>query len=303
MTKHHITAFTLLLSLGIIWGTGYSIARFAMTHDVPPLGYSFWQSLGPAIFLSIIALARRERIHFSLKHLRYYLICGLTGIVIPNSNMYVAASHLPAGLLAVIVNTVPIVAYPLALLARIEQFDWPRFFGILLALTGLMLIILPKTSLPSADALPWVLSTLITPCSFAFCAVYITRFRPVDTDSVSLAAGTLIAASILLLPPVLLSHSFYAIQHPFTTPDFVILLEIILSSIGYVLFFQLLKIAGPVYYSLVDTIVSLTGLFWGYMIFHETLNLWTSTAVILIITALIVVNMRQNTAFRDSTTL
>jgi drug/metabolite transporter (DMT)-like permease len=286
MPNKPLLSFMLLLLLGFIWGTGYSIARYATLNGVPPLGYSFWQSLGPAILISLISCFGASRFKFSLPHLRYYLICGLTGIAIPNTNMYFAAPHLPAGLLAVIVNTVPVVAYPMALIAGLESFQMMRFMGVVSAICGIMLIIIPSASLPSPHMVPWVLSALITPVSFAFCAVYISRYRPEKGDSLSLAAGTLIASSLLLLPIVILDRSFYALHLPLTPADWVILLEILLSSIGYVVLFQLIKMAGPVYYSLVDAIVALKGLFWGYLIFHEKLNIWTATAVGLILIAL-----------------
>lgn len=289
MNNQSAISLSLLLLLGFIWGTGYSIARFAMTNGVSPLGYGFWQSFGPAILLTFICFKNKSSMKMSVSHLRYYFICGLTGIVIPNTNMYFAAPHLPAGILAVIVNTVPIVAYPMAIAARVESFHWMRFCGVCLALTGLMLIVLPKTSLPSPEVMPWVISALLTPLSFAFCSVYISRYRPAHSNSISISAGTLIASSLMILPLVLSSKSFYMLHLPFSLSDKVILLEIILSSIGYILFFQLIKIAGPVYYSLVDTIVSLTGLMWGYFLFHEKLNQWTGSAVLFILFALILV--------------
>jgi drug/metabolite transporter (DMT)-like permease len=284
---------SILLLLGFVWGTGYSIARFAVTNGVNPLGYSFWQSLGPAILISIIAWSSREKIKITGPHCRYYFICGLTGIALPNTNMYFAAPHLPAGLLAVIVNTVPIMAYIMALIARVESFSWIRLIAVGLALSGLMLILFPTNSLPSPEMIPWILSALLTPLCFAFCSVYITRYRPADSTSLSLAAGTLIFSSILLTPLVFGTKNFYLMHLPFTTPDWVILLEILLSSIGYILFFKLLQVSGPVYYSFVDTIVAVTGLFWGHLIFGEKLNFWTSIAVILIIFSLILVNKRQ----------
>lgn len=283
----------LLLFLGFIWGTGYSIARFAMTHGVNPLGYSLWQSIGPALLIGLLAYSQNKTAPIQTAHWRYYFICGLTGIAIPNTNMYFAAPHLPAGLLAVIVNTVPIMAYMMALLARVESFNLLRLTAVLIALAGLMLILIPHAGLHSPLMTPWVLSALITPFCFAFCAVYMTRFRPKNSNSLSLAAGTLVFSSLLLTPIVLLSGHFYALHLPLTAPDWVILLEILLSSLGYILFFQLMKIAGPVYYSFVDTIVAMTGLFWGYLIFDEKLNFWSGTAVALIICALIIVNKQQ----------
>ncbi len=293
-----ILSFVILIFLGAIWGTGYSIARFAMTNGVPPLGYSFWQSIGPAIVIGLLALIRHRTVTTSTSNLRFYLICGLTGIAIPNTSMYFAAPHLPASILAMIVNIVPIIAYPIALFVGLEKFSWERMIGILCAVAGLMLIILPKSSLPSAEMIPWVLSTLITPVSFAFCSIYIAKYRPKNSSLLALTAGMLIASSILLIPLVFMTHNFYMLHLPLTSPDWIILLEIALSSIGYVLFMQLIKIAGPVYYSLVDTIVVLTGIFWGYLIFNEHLNRWTLTAVCLILLALLLVTQQQRYAAR-----
>jgi drug/metabolite transporter (DMT)-like permease len=291
-----LLALTTLIILGMVWGTGYSIARFAMINGVPPLGYSFWQSIGPAIVLALIAAYRGKLPKLTKSPLSYYFICGLTGIVIPNTTMYFAAPHLPASILAMVVNTVPIVAYPLALLARLESFNWQRMAGIVAAVLALMLIILPDASLPDPDMARWVLLALITPVSFAACSIYIARYQPANLDSITLSVGMLSLSSLLLLPLVVGTHSFYMFHLPLTAPDGVVILEILLSSLGYLLFFQLIRIAGPVYYSLVDTIVVLTGLFWGHMIFGERLNQWTGLAVYLILMALLLVTRQQRKA-------
>ncbi len=293
-------AFLVLIALGFIWGTGYSIARFAMTHGVEPVGYSFWQSLGPAILISLLALiTQRREITFNASHLMFYFMCGLLGICIPNTIMYFAAPHLPAHILAIIVNTVPIMAYPLALFVKLEKFHWLRFIGILLGLAGLLLIILPQGSLPAPNLIPWVIFTLLTPLCFAVCSIYIARYRPEKTSTIAMTAGTLIFSSLLLVPLVIFTNQFYSLNFPLNLPDKVILLEIALSSVGYLLFFYLLKIAGPVYYSLVDTVVVLTGVFWGYLLFHETLNRFTLPAVLFILMALILVTQQQRQANKD----
>jgi drug/metabolite transporter (DMT)-like permease len=207
--------------------------------------------------------------------------------------MYYAAAHLPAGILAIIVNTVPIIAYPMALLAHLEQFNLQRLLGIVLAVFALMLISIPKSSLPDETMAPWVLMTLITPISFAACSIIIAKFRPANSHTLELTAGMLIMSSMILAPIVYLTGNYYHFSLPLTLPDQIILLEILLSSIGYVLFFQLIKIAGPVYYSMVDTIVVITGITWGYVLFNETLNRWTGSAVVFIILALWLVTTKQ----------
>ena len=170
-----IFSLTLLLLLGFIWGTGYSIAHYAMTHSVAPLGYGFWQSMGPAILLLFIIFLKKNRLTTPVKTQSiylYYLICGLMGIVIPNSVMYFSAARLPAGLLAVIVNTVPIMTYPLALIFGREIFHPLRGMGVLCAMIGLLCILIPHNHLITVNTLPWVLIALLAPLSFSCCAIF-----------------------------------------------------------------------------------------------------------------------------------
>ena len=102
-----------------------------------------------------------------------------------------------------------------------------------------------------------------------------------------LATGMLVLSAIVLTPVVLLIHQFYGFHWPLTIPDWLILLEVVLSTTGYVIFFTLIKLAGPVYYSLVSGVVALTSLFWGWLIFHEGLNAITILAVIFILLAIV----------------
>ena len=292
-TKSPAKAILLLVSLGIIWGSGFSLARFATTNGVNPMGYAFWQSLGPAIFTFSLYFFKNRRFPLSKEYLRYYLVCGLLGIAIPNTNMYFSAPHLPSGLLGVLVNTVPIITYCLALLTKQERFQSGRIMGVALGFTGIMCIVLPQANLPSVTMIPWAFTTLITPLCFATCAVYAAAFRPKNADSMNLSAGMLICSTLLLTPLILKTGNFYPLTAPFNTADWVIILEMILSSIGYIVLFQLLKVAGPVYYSLVGGVVVLTGLSWGKIAFGETLNAWTFVATFLILFGIYMVTLWQ----------
>lgn len=292
-SSKQILPFFLLLALGFIWGSGYSLARYATTHGVNPLGYAFWQSLGPACLVLFFTQVFGEGLPLSWKHIRFYFICGLIGIALPNTNMYFAAAKLPAGLLAVIVNTAPVMTYFFAFILRQERFSYLRFCGILLGVAGIMALTIPKTVLPEPGLALWIFIGLVTPLCFAVCAIYASLWRPQQSDSLALSAGMMICSALLLFPLVHVTKSFYPLWPPFAPRDWVILLEILLSSLGYVIFFQLLKIAGPVYYSLVGGVVALTGLFWGWAIFGEKLNGWSTVAVILVLLAIGLVSIGQ----------
>lgn len=288
-----LRALGLLFFLGILWGSGYSIARFATTHDITPLGYAFWQSLGPAILTSLFCLFNRYSLPLHKSNVYYYLICGLVGIAIPNSNMYISSAKLPASLLAILVNTVPLITYLFTLVLRQERFSLLRFLGIILGFLGILCLVIPKASLPSFAMIPWIFITLLTPICFASCAIYAAAQQKNRGNVVIQAAGMLTVSAILLLPIVLYTGNFYWPKPPFSATDWVILLEIVLSTIGYILFFQLLRLAGAVYYSLVGGIVMLAGIFWSWLIFGETLNIWTSVTTLLILAGIYLVTLGQ----------
>jgi drug/metabolite transporter (DMT)-like permease len=92
---------------------------------------------------------------------------------------------------------------------------------------------------------------------------------------------------------VIQQQAFHPLTLPFTVAKQVIVLEMILSSIGYLLFFMLIRKAGAVFYSLTGGVVALTGLFWGYLIFGEQPSKTQGIATLLIILAISLLSWRQ----------
>ncbi len=288
--NHTIKSLFLLLLLGFIWGSGYSIARYAMTHDVQPLGYSFWQSIGPAFLLSLICFINRDFSLFHSTNWSYFIICGLVGIAIPNTNMYFAAAQMKAGMLAVLVNAVPLMVYPLALLFKQERSDAFRLVALIIGLIGLSYLIYPMEGYRWNG---WHTMALITPLSFAVCAIYISAARKNNIPPISAAAGMLLSASLFLTPIVFAQDAFYSLSWPMNLSQKIVVLEVFLSSLGYLIFFRLIRLAGPVYYSLTGGVVAVTGLFWGVILFGETPNWHELFGALMILFAIGLLSWRQ----------
>lgn len=280
----------LLIFLGFIWGSGYALAKFALTNGVPILGYAFWQVIGPALLLTLIGLIGKQIPLLHPSYWPYFIVCGLIGIAIPNTNMYFIASHLPAGLLAVLVNTVPLLVYPLALITRQEKLDGWRVFSLMIGMLGIVLIIGVKTTNVLST---WSLLALLSPLSFAVCSIYIAVKQPPEMSSLQAANGMLLAASLMFIPLVISQNAYYPLSGPLTLVKQVVLLQILLSSIGYLLFFSLIRTAGPVFYSITGGVVAITGLIWGFIIFREVPTYTQAMAVCLILTAIFLLSWRQ----------
>jgi len=281
-----LLALLLLILLGIDWASGYAIAGFVMRNGVSPYGYAFWQSFGPLLCLFIIQLFRKDI--FPAKHSLIYSIgCGLFGIAIPNLLVYLASQKVSSAILTIVANCAPIFIYPLALLFRKEKFNILRLIIVLIGSVGIILLVSPiKTNLEFNFANYWLYIALLIPLCYAFSVVYIAKFLPNNGNVLNYSMWMLLVSALFNMPLTLAHKGFY----PLSLPDlnsWLIILEVILSTIGYVLLFIILKLVGPVYYTLVNAIAALTGLIYGKLIFSQEFNMVTYVASMLIISAII----------------
>lgn len=279
-------ALFLLILLGIDWASGYAIAGYCMTHGVNPYGYAFWQSFGPFIILLCIQTIRGE-LWLEKSGAVYALLCGVFGIVIPNLLIYFAAVHIPSGLLTVLANLSPIFTYPLALAFGDEKFSISRLLLILLGLIGVALIVIPNTHSLTLDlGSAWLYLALLIPFSYAFSAVYLSRFHPGRGSVLNYALWMLMVSTLCVSPLTVIQQGYYPLNlHDLNSA--LILLEIFLSTLGYILLFVIIKMVGSVYYSLVNAIAVLTGVIYGYFIFQQQFSISTYLAIGIILLVII----------------
>lgn len=279
----------LLLALGSIWGGTFSLARIGASGGISPLGYSLYFHLGAACGLVALMAAQGARPRFSRNMLGYFLIGSMLANTVPSLAMFISVRHVPTGLVAVFVTLAPAVTYSLALAAGLERFDARRALGTALGFAGTLLIVLPRASLPSRDMVPWVLLALCIPLFYGSSTVYAALKRPAGLDSWTNAAMFMFASVAVVLPVSLAAGEFHV---PGTVPlyaDLILLLHATLGVASQFLLYEILRVAGPVVVSQVAYIVTLTALFWGWLLFGERHSawVWLATAIILAGVALV----------------
>jgi drug/metabolite transporter (DMT)-like permease len=284
----------MILLLGSMWGLSFSFSKMAANGGVHAVAYTFWQGLAAGLIVAAICRLRRMRIPLGREWLRYYFTIGLTGIVLPNVNLVTAIAHLPAGVMVLTIPFVPLLTYGIAVGLKMERFSMLRFAGVLCGLAGVALIVLPKASLPDPAAAPWFLLALATPALYATTNVLAARLRPPEAKSLPLAGGMLLAAAMLLTPVVFAMDVLYLPSLPVGEAEIGMLGQIAVSSVAYLIFFEVLRLAGPVFMSFTGYIVTLTGIAWGVVLFGEHHSPWVWGAAILIFTGLALVNLRRN---------
>lgn len=281
----------MLVGLGGLWGLSFSLSKVAAMGGVHPFAYAWMQSTGAALFLTLVCYRKGIPFDLSRGHLVFFAGAAVIGLVLPNINIITTAKYIPAGVMSTVVSTVPVLGYVLAVAFRIEGFRWNSAVGICIGLIGALLMVLPKTSLPSPEMVPWVLIAFLTPAFYACSGIFSDRMRPEGTHSLAAARGMLIVASLATLPLMLAVDGFYPLMADPGPTDFAMLGQICISSVAYILYFEILKRAGPVFLSLVSYVVTLFGLFWGWVIFGEIHSAWIWASVGCVFTSMVMVNI------------
>jgi drug/metabolite transporter (DMT)-like permease len=290
-------ALVFLLALGSIWGLSISTSKLAV-QAFGPFSVVFWYALVAFLVLAAISLVRGKLPPLDGRHVRYYVASGLIGFAIPSLNNVLVVQQVPAGILSTMIATAPVFTYAIALVAGQERFQVMRASGIGLGLVGALVILLPANSLPDAGMAPSVALGLLTPFLYGISAVVISRYMPRETDSITLATGFLGVAVVFFLATMLASGET-ALPWPVQWPGSHMILWLgITSSAAYVLYFQIIRIAGPVYLSQVGYLVVTIGVVAGILIFDEQHSLWAWIGIGLMVSGLVLVNLGQLRAAR-----
>lgn len=293
LPKPDALAFILIIGMGVAWGLSFSLAKIVSLAGVHPFAYTWWQTAGAGGIVLAITAFRRIPIPVSRWHLGYYAYCGIVGIAVPNYINLTALGHLSAGLTSVLVNTVPLMTYCLAVLFSVERFKPVRFIGVLVGLSGVLLIILPETSLPDPALVGWVLIALLTPVCYAANSVFVAKYRPAATHAMALATGQMLTAGGAISVMLVVNQDFMVLWPPFDASELAMLGQVVISAINYTLVFEVIRRAGPVFFSQVAYVVTLTGIGWAALIFSETLSIWVWAAVIAVFCGVYLVNKKE----------
>jgi drug/metabolite transporter (DMT)-like permease len=285
--------YFLILFIGVVWGATFSLARLATEGGAHPLGLTFWQTFGGGIMLLGVCAVRRKWPVINRRFVLFYLVVGSFGSVLPGTLFFYAAPHVPAGILAITVATVPLLTYGASWLLRIDRFSVKRVSGIVAGLMAIVLLVAPDTSLPEPAMAGWVLIVLLASVFYTAENIYVDVYVPEDADMVALLAGALVLAGVLVLPVVLSLDAFVPLSGKWAQTEWAIVALAVVGSIAYTCFLMLIKSSGAVFASQAGYVVTLAGVLWGVIIFGETHSGWVWLAMCLIMIGLALVTPRE----------
>lgn len=264
-----MTYTAVLAVLGIGWGSTQSLGKIAVSTGYGHFGLIFWQLVIGAAVLGAVAAIRRRPLPLTWDSLRFALVIALIGTIIPNSTFYAAVAHLPAGIMSILISTVPILAFPIALALRSERFSLARLAGLVIGLVGVILIALPQAGLPASTALAWIPIAMVGPLFYAIEGNVVARWGTAGLDPVQAMFAASVMGSVVVLPLVLISGQWISPPWPPGPAEQALVLSSVIHAFMYAGYVWLAASAGAVFATQTSYIVTAAGIGWAMLLLGE----------------------------------
>ncbi|VAV94829.1 Permease of the drug/metabolite transporter (DMT) superfamily [hydrothermal vent metagenome] len=270
-----------LVAMGVGWGLSMPLTKIAVSTGYKPFGLIFWQLVIVAAVLAVINRMRGKTLSFGRAQLGIYLMIALLGTILPNSASYSVAAHLPAGVLAIIMSTVPMIAFPIALMLGIERFSWMRIGGLLFGLLGIVLLIGPEASLPERAMVAFIPLALFAPLCYGVEGNLVAHWGLRGMDAVQALLGASLVGLVFAFPLALISGQWINPVMPWGLPEWALIGSSAIHGLVYTGYVWLVGRAGPVFAVQVSYLVTGFGVIWSILLLGESYSayIWAALAM------------------------
>lgn len=274
------SALGLLIVAGALLGLALPFGKMATQAGVPGMLWAFVVSGGAGGVLLLGLLARGERVPLTVHRLRYFVFAAVMSYAAPNFLLFTAIPHLGAGYTGIMYTISPVFTLVMSLLLGVRRPNRLGIAGIIVGFIGALIVTATRGEAGRPADLLWVAIGLSVPVSLAVGNIYRTYDWPEGAGPIELAAGSHLAAAVLLLLGLLVTGNIGSFALLPQIPVLV-LAQVTSASAMFAFFFRLQAVGGPVYLSQVGYVAAAIALFSGIFFLGERYQLltWIGAAI------------------------
>jgi drug/metabolite transporter (DMT)-like permease len=286
-----------LLACGLSWGSTQTLGKIAVSTGYAHLGLIFWQFVVGGALLGAVLIVLRRGLVINAATLRFALIVAVIGTIIPGIAFYVSVARLPAGIMSILISTVPLISFPIALALGMDRLGLTRIAGLLCGIGGVALIALPAASLPSPAMAAFIPVALIGPLFYAIEANYVARTGTAGMDALQAMCLASIVGAVLVFPAAVLSGTWInPLAGPWGPAEWALVASSAVHALAYAAYVWLASQAGAVFAAQTSYIVTGTGVIWAMLLLGEKFSGWIWAALVLMLIGLSLVQPRPRAA-------
>ena len=280
---------SLLVIMGAMWGLQFAMLKLAAGDGIDEIAILTFSLIFLSIFFTAVALFLRKRFFPSLSNIVYFCIGSFLGYIAPLGAVLYISQNLTTGMITLIASLTPVVTVAITLVIRSEIVSRTKIIGMALGLVACALVLWPELGDWENSQLWWLTIALIMPLSYGIDGIYIARYWPVELDSLQVVAGETITAALMMMPFYFLFSEPVSFTPVGSPGQWGIFWFSIAGVVEVLLFFYLIRNAGPVLVSFGSVISLFAGIAWGIALFGEQHPAIVWLAVLLLAMALVFV--------------
>lgn len=257
------SAFGLLIVSGGLLGLALPFGKMATRAGVPGMLWAFVVSCGAGGVLLLSFVLTGRRIPLTAHRLRYFMIAAAISYALPNFLLFTAIPHLGAGYTGIMYTISPVITLMLSLVLGVRRPNALGVAGIVVGFTGALIVTLTRGEAGKPADILWVVIGLLIPVSLAAGNIYRTYDWPEGAGPIELAAGSHLAAALLLLLGLAVTGKVGSFGLLPGIP-LLVLAQVATAATMFAFFFRLQAVGGPVYLSQIGYVAAAIALFPAY---------------------------------------
>jgi drug/metabolite transporter (DMT)-like permease len=223
-----------------------------------------------AALVLLPVLLIRENLASLSQNWRKLVFLGVVNSAIPFYLFSYSTLTLTAGYASILNATAPMFAAAIAWLWLSQKLAALQSAGIVIGIVGVTVLAWPELSFGIDGAAIAIAAGLLASFCYGIAANY-TKEHVGNLSSLSIATGSMLAASLFLLPGAVIYWPQQAVSANAWIS--VIALGILSTGFAYILYFRLIRHVGPAKAITVTYLLPVFAVFWGAIVLSEAVSL------------------------------
>ncbi len=285
-------AWGMLALLSVIWGGSFLLMAIAAPH-LPPMTVVLCRVAIAAPVLVAAAVLAGETARPTRDRLWAWIGMGLLNNAVPITLIVAAQSFIPSGLSAIVQAATPLFTVLVAHAALADERATPvKVAGVAVGFAGVAVLSGAGFGATRSELIG--VGLMLGACAlYAGANVFGRRFRPLGIPPLAGAAGQVVAATLLLLPAVLVFDRPWTLAAPpAAVLPALLALGLVCTALAYALYFRILAEAGATNVALVTLLVPVSAVLFGAAVLGEVLEPRHLAGMALIAAALALIDGR-----------
>lgn len=280
------TEAPLLALLALLWGSSYLFTKVAVA-EIPPLSLIALRVAGAAAFLLMIMAVRHERLPRDGLTWQMLLVQAFFNSIAAWTILAWGQQFVAAGLASVLNSTSPIFVFAFAALAT-RHLDGRKLLGGRVGLLGVTLIVGPDVLQGLGDQVAGQIACLTGAALYAGAALYGRRFG--GLSAIATAAGTMIWATIVLVPIALIGERPWALRPSAEAIGATLILAIACTGVALLIYFRLVRTIGSMGVASQSYLRAGIGVVLGVLVLGETISPSVGAGIVAAIVGVALIN-------------